>query len=249
LRQQWTGIAKEEEELQDLRDLNKSFSEYTNNTTKFYDEATEYLKQWQNTPLSTTDPYNPPNVTFGEASTSTDNVTFGTASVGTDNVTFGNASTSTRELERDAQLSSVMKKEMKKKARANVNSKGNQTPFDPYIRVKEVKIQYPNDVKVLNKTDFSRKGYKTRIHRLPHKNNVMRSRESRKNKKKILAYNLRWLGSVAWTSICPLLRARLTDFIYNFFMRLIERRDIQCSDAKRVIVWGGSDQNPDSARP
>ena len=45
LRQQWTGIAKEEEELQDLRDLNKSFSEYTNNTTKFYDEATEYISE------------------------------------------------------------------------------------------------------------------------------------------------------------------------------------------------------------
>jgi len=150
LRQQWTGIAKKEAEIKDLREIRESISEYTENTIKFYNEATEFLNNWRNTPVSTTDPYNPPNATFGEASTSaetvmtfhnasfgTDNATFGNASVGTDNIAFGNASTSTRPLEEQAEWS----KSRRKKALASVNGKQSKIDFGPI----EVDIHYPND--------------------------------------------------------------------------------------------------------
>ena len=113
------GLQKKEEELQDLRDIRKSVFEYTDNVTGFYDEATEFLNKWRNEPLFTTDPYNPPNATFGEASKIASNVTFGNASIGPDNVAFGNASTSTKSLEEETKRIELLRK----RARANVNGK------------------------------------------------------------------------------------------------------------------------------
>lgn len=96
LRQQWTGIAKEQEELnnlekmgqrldriaqkekdlKDIRDLKESTSKYAEDNAKFYEDQTEYLKKWGKTPISTTDPYNPPNYANDSgASTSTSGAT------------------------------------------------------------------------------------------------------------------------------------------------------------------------------
>jgi len=185
LKQQATRISRKEEEFKDLRDIRESVSQYTDNVTIFDGDMTNMLNNWRNTPIYATDAYNPPNATFNEASTNmgnatlndasvgTGNVTFNNASVATDNVTFNIASTSTRSLEEKVERIKLQRK----KALDNVNGKQVQTDFDPHIRVKEVKIQYPNDVKVVNKIAFSRKNYSTRMQRFPHKKYLSSSKE------------------------------------------------------------------------